>query len=58
MNIPLSGLATNWTDLDGDPITLTNIDLTTANGVALTLVNVVTNPVVRLPPTAAATLWL
>jgi hypothetical protein len=43
VKIPLSSLATNWSDADGDPITITNIDTVSANGQTLYLLNVVTN---------------
>jgi len=41
--IPLSSLATNWSDLDGDPITITNINTVSTNGQTVYLVNVTTN---------------
>ena len=37
--IALSDLATNWTDADGDPISLTGVSLTTTNGVLLSASN-------------------
>jgi len=35
VKIALANLATNWTDADGDTVTLTGINLTTTNGVTL-----------------------
>jgi autotransporter-associated beta strand protein len=43
LQVALSSLPAQWSDIDGDTITLTNINLTTTNGVALTLQNVTTN---------------
>jgi hypothetical protein len=43
LKIPLTFLANNWTDADGDPIKLTAVNLLTTNGVALTPVNTITN---------------
>jgi len=37
--IALADVATNWTDADGDPISLTGVNLTTTNGVALSASN-------------------
>jgi hypothetical protein len=41
--IALSDLATNWSDVDGDTVELTSLDLLTTNGVNLTLLNTTTN---------------
>ncbi len=41
--IALSDIATNWRDVDGDPVELTAINLTTTNGVALFPLNLTTN---------------
>jgi autotransporter-associated beta strand protein len=41
--IPLSSLATNWSDADGDPITLTNISTVSANSQTVYLLNITTN---------------
>lgn len=43
LKIALSDIATNWSDVDGDSISLTNINLTSTNGVTLSLLNVTTN---------------
>jgi len=37
--IALSDVATNWTDADGDPISLTRVTLTTTNGLVLSASN-------------------
>ena len=37
--ITLSDVATNWTDADGDPISLTGVNLTTTNGVIVSASN-------------------
>ncbi len=41
--VALSNLATNWSDVDGDTVELTGINLTTTNGVTLYPVNLTTN---------------
>ena len=43
VEIALSDLATNWSDVDGDTVELTAIDSTTTNGVTLALINTTTN---------------
>ena len=43
VEIALSDLATNWSDADGDAVSLTAISLTTTNGVALFPIELTTN---------------
>ena len=43
LELSLSDLATNWTDADGDPVSLTAINLTTTNGVSLFPIGLATN---------------
>jgi autotransporter-associated beta strand protein len=43
VKIKLSDIATNWSDVDADTISLTAINLSSTNGVPLTLLNVTTN---------------
>ena len=43
VKVALSDIATNWSDLDNDPISLTNFNLLTTNSVAISLMNVNTN---------------
>jgi autotransporter-associated beta strand protein len=43
LKVPLSDMATNWSDTGGYPVSLTGINLTTTNGQTLWLLNVSTN---------------
>ena len=43
LEVVLSNLATNWSDLDGGSVSLANVNLVTTNGVLLVPLNVITN---------------
>ncbi len=43
LKVPLSDIATNWSDAGGYPVNLTGVNLTTTNGQTLCLLNVTTN---------------
>lgn len=43
MIISIGNLATNWTDVDGNPVSLAGINLVPTNGVTLIPINLTTN---------------
>jgi hypothetical protein len=43
LKVALSQMATNWSDVDGDPVSLTSINFTTTNGVNLQSIDLATN---------------
>jgi ubiquitin len=44
LKLALSNLAANWSDADGDPVSLIAINLVSTNGATLTPLNLTTNP--------------
>lgn len=44
LKLALSNLAANWSDMDGDPVSLIAINLVSTNGATLTPLNLTTNP--------------